>query len=123
MPDYAVAASELDGVAVVRVEGEIDLANASTLAERFLAHVGDSAPGAVLDLGGVAYLDSAGVRAFFSLARRLALREQVFAVALPEHSPLWRLLKTTRAGEVAVLCHTATEAVELVRSTSASDST
>ncbi len=116
MTEYRLEVSTKGHVPVIALEGEIDLANASTLAQRVLDHVPDNARGVVLDLQGTVYLDSAGIRAFFTLARYLALREQVLAVTVPAQSPVRHLLKATRANEVAELCETVDAAVDAVTS-------
>lgn len=116
MTSYRLAVSTTAQVPVIAVEGEIDLANAVTLAQEVLDHVPDDARGVVLDLAPTAYLDNTGIRAFFTLGRHLAQREQVFAVAIPAHSPVWHLLKTTHASEVAELCETVDAAVDAVTS-------
>jgi anti-sigma B factor antagonist len=50
-----------DAACVVRVVGEIDLSNAAELEQRLLHEAGDS-PALVLDLTGVGFIDSSGVR-------------------------------------------------------------
>jgi anti-sigma B factor antagonist len=51
-----------DAACVVRVTGEIDLSNAAELEQQMLHESGDS-PALVLDLTGVRFIDSSGVRA------------------------------------------------------------
>lgn len=71
MPTHLSTRAETrDGVAVLRVAGEVDLATASPLAQ---AIEGALRPGAALiaDLTGVEFIDSAGTRAL-ALAERAA---------------------------------------------------
>src|ERR1051325_3026444 len=85
---------------VARVTGEIDLANAARARDDLLAIAAD-AQGLVVDLTEVPYLDSAGVRILFHLARDLRRRGQMLVVTVPVGSPLRRLLKITSFHEVA----------------------
>ncbi len=93
-----------DGVAIATMAGEIDIVNAQNLADEMLGAVPNDALGLVLDISGVRYIDSAGVRMLFGLARRLDTCRQRLALLLPEESPLVRLIKITHLGEVATVC-------------------
>ena len=90
-------------VPVARVTGEIDLANAPRACDDLLA-IAANAQGLVVDLTEVPYLDSAGVRILFQLARDLRRRDQTLVVTVPVGSPLRRLLKITSFHEVAPVC-------------------
>lgn len=68
MTDFAVAVDRLDEHAVVRVEGELDMASAPELVEA-LARV-TSAPHIVIDLGSCTFLDSAGMRVITETMRK-----------------------------------------------------
>ena len=78
----------LEGVVVARVEGEVDMSNASELGTAITARVPSDARGLVLDLGGVGYVDSAGIHIFFELRERLTRRGQEIRVALAADSPV-----------------------------------
>ena len=73
-----------DGVSVVRVEGEVDLTNAAAL-ERALE--GISAGAVVLDLSGVVYLDSSGIRVIDRGHRHLAQQQRLLLIVCPPDSP------------------------------------
>jgi len=90
-------------VPVARVTGEIDLANATRARDDLLAIAAD-APALIVDLTEVPYLDSAGVRILFHVARDLRRRDQALVVTLAVGSPLRRVLKITSFHEVATLC-------------------
>jgi anti-sigma B factor antagonist len=61
MTDENVTFSKMGGADLVRLAGEIDLANAPTIGREIVAHMTEA--GAVLiDLTAVSFLDSAGVR-------------------------------------------------------------
>jgi stage II sporulation protein AA (anti-sigma F factor antagonist) len=88
---------------VARVSGEIDLTNAPRLRDELLAMTADI-EALIVDLTEVPYLDSAGVKALFQVARDLRRRDQAFLVTLPTGSPLRRVLKITGFHEVAAIC-------------------
>lgn len=98
---------------MARVTGEIDLANAPRVREDLLAMASDAA-GLVVDLTEVAYLDSAGVRVLFQLARDLRQRDRPLLVTLPADSPLRRVLKVTSFHEVAAICDDTEAAFDLI---------
>lgn len=79
-----VATDASDGVAVLRVVGEIDLKNAHVLRT---AVDGTSADAVVLDLSQVAYLDSSGIRAIDTSRRRLLSQERSLTIVSPSDTP------------------------------------
>jgi anti-anti-sigma factor len=95
--------AERDGVVIASVAGEVDGSNAVDLGRALGEKLPSSAHGLVLDLGGVAYLDSAGIELLFSLARRLGDRRQRLRLSVPERSPVRRVLEICDIGSVAPL--------------------
>jgi anti-anti-sigma factor len=62
---------ERDGEAlVVSAFGDLDLSNAKTLEAELRWAIAGDASGVILDLGGVSFLDSAGLRVVLSMARQ-----------------------------------------------------
>jgi anti-sigma B factor antagonist len=59
--DLSLRTSELDGVTVVAVEGEIDVYTAPRLRDRITELVGEGSYQLVVDLEGVDFLDSTGL--------------------------------------------------------------
>jgi anti-sigma B factor antagonist len=59
--DLSLRTSDVDGVTVVAVEGEIDVYTAPRLRDRITELVGDGAYQLVVDLEGVDFLDSTGL--------------------------------------------------------------
>lgn len=110
--DIAVLQQQSATVAVIT--GEVDLSNGLRLTDEILAQMPDQSRGLVLDLAGLDYLDSAGVRSIFEIARTLELRGQQLAIVVADNPPLSSVLKVTRVNEVAALCGARDEAVELV---------
>jgi anti-anti-sigma factor len=94
---------EAHGVTVATVEGEIDLSNATEL-EMAISHaVGNEAVGLAVDLARVDYLDSSGVTLLFNLARRVARRQQRFAVVAPAEAHVAEILSLSGATEALAL--------------------
>jgi stage II sporulation protein AA (anti-sigma F factor antagonist) len=99
-----VAVQPSEQVPVARVTGEIDVANAADVAAQLSAAVSNAAHGLVVDLAGVEYVDSAGLRGLLDLAVRMRRRGQRLAAVAPEGSPVRRVLELIELGRVAELC-------------------
>ena len=98
-------------VTLVKLRGEIDMANGLNLTDEVLAKMPDSSRGLVADLSDLRYLDSAGIRMLFEIAKHLGLRDLPLAIALPESSVLRSVLKMTHVETVAGVFATADEAI------------
>lgn len=59
------------GVARVTLRGELDLDQASTLAEELFAFAGQGATGVTVDVSGLNFIDSSGLRALLSAREQL----------------------------------------------------
>jgi anti-anti-sigma factor len=77
-------------VLIAAITGEIDLSNARELETAISADLG-GATGLVVDLGGLTFLDAAGVH----LLQRLRDRGLPFAIVVGEDSPPRRVLELT----------------------------
>jgi stage II sporulation protein AA (anti-sigma F factor antagonist) len=94
----------VSGIPVATVRGEIDLSNAEEVLEAGLeGAVTDGAPSVVLDLSGVVYMDSAGIRALFELHERLAALGKRMVAVVPEEAPIRRVLELADAPSVLSL--------------------
>ncbi len=60
---------EVEGIGVIRIEGELDALTAPELTRFFETQVGDKYLNLVTDLKGLSYSSSAGIRVFLGLAR------------------------------------------------------
>lgn len=98
--------SVVDGTLVVHVSGEVDMSNTETIESTVQADVPNDAHGMVLDLTGVTYLDSAGIRMLFHLESDLATHQQRLAIVVPLGSPIMRTLQA--AGVIGSLVLTST---------------
>ncbi|MEA2932345.1 MAG: hypothetical protein QOI56_1130 [Actinomycetota bacterium] len=107
-----------DGVMVGRIDGDVDFGSAGDLGRDILRALPDSSVGLVLDLTDVRYVDSGGVRLLFELAAHLAVSSRKVALAVPETSPIRRLIKITRLEEAVLVCTIEPECTEMIRQTS-----
>jgi anti-anti-sigma factor len=80
---------------VVRISlvGEIDLSNADTVGSELVDAISNRASAVVLDLAGVRYLDSAGLRVLFLLVGRLDTLQIGLEVSAPIGSPARRVVE------------------------------
>jgi anti-anti-sigma factor len=67
--------------AIVTVGGEVDLETASQLGEQALEALREVSPHLVVDLAGVTFMDSTGLKVLLSIRRRADLADGSFAVA------------------------------------------
>jgi anti-sigma B factor antagonist len=110
-----VEISRRGDVVVARLEGEIDLANTPSVSATILEAIPNDAAGLVIDMSGVRYIDSVGIRMLFTFVRSLHAARQGIAVAIPLDSPVKSLLKLTHLDEAAVFRDTVGEAVVALR--------
>jgi anti-sigma B factor antagonist len=103
-----VRRESVEGVPVVRLDGDIDISNAQDLGDALAASIGNDVPGLVLDLSALDYLDSAGVHLILDLAGRLRVRRQQLRLVAPDDAPLRVVLDIT-AVEKRVPLHERTE--------------
>jgi anti-anti-sigma factor len=83
-----------DGVPVAAISGEVDISNVDEVRAQLIA-LPNFAPGLVVDLRRVDYLDSTGVSLLHDLAGRLRERSQRLIVVCPPGSPPRRVLELT----------------------------
>jgi anti-anti-sigma factor len=101
-------------IAIAAISGEIDLGDGTRFADEVLGKMPDDCTGLIVDLSGLRYIDSAGVRSLFQIAASLDRRDQPLAVCVPPESLLRSVLKITRVEEVATICATRDEALNAV---------
>jgi len=106
-------------VVIARLEGEIDLANTPTISAAILEAIPNDAAGLVVDLSGVRYIDSVGIRMLFTFVRSLHASRQGMAIAIPPESPVRKLLKITHLDEAAVLRDAVDDAIDALRESGA----
>ena len=96
-------------VAIVRAQGEVDLGNADELASVLQADTCDGCDGVVLDLLGVPFMDSSGLRAVLVAADRLA---SGLVVVLSPGSPVRRLFELAEVTDRLPAYATEDEAID-----------
>lgn len=104
-----------EDVIVGRLVGDIDFGDTDPITSELLVATPNDALGLVLDLSELRYVDSAGVRMLFELARRLRVCRQRLGIALPEDSPIRRVVKITKLEEIVLLCASVAECVDGLR--------
>jgi anti-sigma B factor antagonist/stage II sporulation protein AA (anti-sigma F factor antagonist) len=99
LADFTV--EERGGQPVVRITGEIDASNVDKLGRRVRESVSNEALGLIVDLCYTTYIDSAGVRLLFDLARRLEGRGLELHLVVAEHSQVDDVLDLVALDTVA----------------------
>lgn len=92
--EFSVQADHLEGAGLVTVHGEIDVASAGQLEGALIAAESASGRGVLLDLCGVDFIDSTGLRVVLNSIRRLTGESRSLIVACPE-GPVRRLFELT----------------------------
>lgn len=93
-----------DGSTVrIDIGGEIDLENSETVEDQLSAAIPNETTAVTLGLGGLEYLDSAGLRVLFALAARLEVLQIDLVVDVPPGSLTRRVLQLSGFGGVAAL--------------------
>jgi anti-anti-sigma factor len=80
------------GSPTILLSGEIDISNAAQLARALKGSVSNLDKELVLDLSNVSYVDSAGIRVMFELARSLTDHQQRLVLVVPGGSGVRRSL-------------------------------
>ena len=99
-----------DGVTLARLRGDIDLSNAEAL-EAALRDAGGLAPTIVVDLTGVGYMDSCGVRLLERLARAVSRAGNEMGLVVPPDSSAAEVLRVVGLLDVLEAYPTAAEAL------------
>jgi anti-anti-sigma factor len=113
-----LAELDLDDPADVRVahlRGELDLSNAIDIADALSAAAEDGSLGLVVDMSGLRHLDSAGVRLLFDLRRRLGVRRQALALAVPPGARIRDVLEMAAVQETMPVAGSVEDAIASVR--------
>jgi len=90
-------------IPIAEIKGAVDVSNVERVLERVFGSVAVDAPGMVVDLNTTTYVDSAGVRILFELARRLRGRGQQLRIVVPREGMVRRVLVLTALGDVVAL--------------------
>ena len=112
--DLAVETGEVAGheIALVRAEGEIDLSNFEELGAALSSPPCSGSAGILLDLRGVEFVDSSGLRVMLTCAQSFGER---FATILTDGSAVDTLLEMVDVRERLNVSATEEEALERIR--------
>ena len=103
MQSLAVERTSRDGVELLSVEGEVDIATAPRLISVMNSAVQEALHSLVVDLSNVGFMDSTGLALLINAHRRLTRRRKGFAVVCPP-GPLWRVFEMTDMVETLHVC-------------------
>jgi anti-anti-sigma factor len=81
-----------DGGVRITVAGELDMDNAASIEQQILAAISNQLTSVTLDLSGLDFIDSAGLRVLFTLGTRLAILQIAFQLVVPPESPIRRMV-------------------------------
>jgi anti-anti-sigma factor len=99
------------GLPVAHLFGEIDRSNAAELESLIADAVGSQPNGLVIDLSGLKFIDSTGIRMLFNLASSLKRQQQALRVVVPDQSHVAEILETVGLQQAAATDHTVDAAV------------
>jgi anti-sigma B factor antagonist len=99
----AVERTSLEGVEVVMVGGELDIASAPRLISVLNRAVQEALRSLVVDLSDVNFMDSTGLALLINAHHRLTRRRKGFAVVCPP-GHLWRVFEVTDMVETLHVC-------------------
>jgi anti-anti-sigma factor len=77
-----------DSKVIVRIEGDVDAANSTSVLDEVTRLLTNLAHGLVLDLSQTRHLDSAGIQMLLDLGERLRSRGQHFSLYVTREQPL-----------------------------------
>jgi len=83
---------------ILELDGELDMASAALLKDTLASATLEGASMVVLDLHGVSFLDSSGLKAIFAARNAMSEQGKQFAVT-PGSAQVQRLLSLTRLNE------------------------
>jgi anti-anti-sigma factor len=98
-----VEASADHGAVHIRLSGEIDLENVSTVDEQICAAVSGQPAAVSVDLTNLTYMDSVGIRLLFDLASHLQNSNIALQLIAPFESPARRLIHFSGLDSLVVL--------------------
>jgi anti-sigma B factor antagonist len=87
----------------ITVGGEIDLANVGVVEEQIAGAITNQVTAVTIDLGQLAYIDSAGLHVLFSLVARLEVLQIELHVNVPRGSLARRVLELSGFGTLVDL--------------------
>jgi len=105
--DTLIELADHDGIRVIKVGNEVDIANAGTL-QRYLEEAAEGNDTFVVSLETCRYIDSSGLRPIIRLAERVG---DAFFIVVPPGTQIRRVFDLTNLGERMNVCASVPEAV------------
>jgi anti-sigma B factor antagonist len=102
---------ERGDVVIARMSGELDIAGAPGMGDRLDEAVPTSARGVVVDLSGLAFIDSSGVAMLFGLTRKLGSRRQQLRLVARSGGAVSRVLQIVEFERAAPVHETLDDAL------------
>jgi anti-sigma B factor antagonist len=99
----AVERTSIEGVELLLVGGELDIATAPRLLNALNGAVQEALRSLVVDISQVDFMDSTGLALLINAHRRLTRRRKGFAVVCPP-GPLWRVFEITDMVDTLHVC-------------------
>jgi anti-sigma B factor antagonist len=112
--NLALEEEELEGLHVIAVVGELDVATAPRLNKRVNVAVADGAGGVLVDLCDVGFIDSMGLHVLIHALRQLTRRERRLMLVCPPGA-VERALSQTGIRGMFEIFHTRADAVRAHR--------
>lgn len=106
--DLDLSTRQLGARAVVTVGGEVDLETASQLGDHALDALREVSPHVALDLTGVGFMDSTGLKVLLTVARRAELAGGSFVVVGPTR-PVRKIFSLTGLDQTFTIVETLEE--------------
>ncbi|HVF10303.1 MAG TPA: STAS domain-containing protein, partial [Abditibacteriaceae bacterium] len=82
--DLKISTRVVGSVTILEVSGEIELSNAAQLREALMRACHDEQPGLVVDMSGVAFIDSTGIGVLVGALKRARECNGAFVLACPQ---------------------------------------
>ena len=102
-----------ESAAVVSVGGEVDLGTAGELSDYLIAAMQQAGPHLVVDLSGVSFMDSTGLKVLLASNKRVHLVGGHLALAAPGRS-VRKVLAVTGLDQTFVVCDSVDDALATV---------
>lgn len=93
MTNAHVRAHTHDATVDIVINGEVDLANCDEVQREIFAAISNHLVSVRVDLSGMTYVDSAGLRILFALVERLRLLQTECTLIAPVGSPIRRVVE------------------------------
>ena len=106
----AVTTERQDGTLVLAANGLVDSSNATECQDEINGAIDGNDPSVLLDLGGLSYISSAGLRVILLVAKTLNAQDTKFAVCSPSE-PIREIFEISGFSQIIPMHSTQSEAI------------